>query len=299
MDSGGRDDGGGGARILIAYHAPHPVLAGPCLMPIHVGRAGAGTVLPDMAGDDTGDNISALNPEYCELTAHYWAWKNLPCTGPVGLMHYRRLFDFTGRLNAHFHAERYLPDFDAAAYRADVAARFASPAGPLLIVPRPARLSLPLGLHYRVFHHGHDLAVLRAVVAERHPHFRPDLDRALRSNRFVMGNMFVMSRPVFDHYSALLFDILAETRARLKMHERDGYQRRYLGFLAERIMTAYALGNHLRRSFPGLVPEFRGIVNIDRRIPARAGALRLARLCLQRRIAPGDAWRAAKGRIEG
>ena len=41
--------------------------------------------------DNTGDNISAKNPNYCELTALYWAWKNLDCEY-IGLCHYRRYF---------------------------------------------------------------------------------------------------------------------------------------------------------------------------------------------------------------
>lgn len=48
-----------------------------------------------MTGDDTGDNISAKNPDYGELTAWYWVWKNwLPLHKEceyIGFTQYRRL----------------------------------------------------------------------------------------------------------------------------------------------------------------------------------------------------------------
>ena len=47
-----------------------------------------------MLHDDEGENISDKNPMYCELTAQYWAWKNLDADY-YGFCHYRRYFNFS------------------------------------------------------------------------------------------------------------------------------------------------------------------------------------------------------------
>lgn len=56
---------------------------------IHVGA----DINPDtkhLIKDNTGDNISIKNPNYCELTGIYWVWKNALKTKYVGFEHYRR-----------------------------------------------------------------------------------------------------------------------------------------------------------------------------------------------------------------
>lgn len=59
---------------------------------IQAGAALTGTVLsPGILTDDTGDNISVKNKQYCELTALYWIWKHAK-EEIVGLEHYRRHF---------------------------------------------------------------------------------------------------------------------------------------------------------------------------------------------------------------
>ena len=65
-------------------------------LPVHVGREGK-DALPYQP-DNTGDNISAKNPSYCELTGLYWAWKNLDCdylgtgTLPPSFFHEEQIF---------------------------------------------------------------------------------------------------------------------------------------------------------------------------------------------------------------
>lgn len=78
-------------KILVASHKKAEMPEDSMYLPVHVGRA----LYPDKEfgyqSDAEGDNISIKNPYYCELTALYWAWKNLKADY-VGLAHYRRHF---------------------------------------------------------------------------------------------------------------------------------------------------------------------------------------------------------------
>lgn len=47
----------------------------------------------NIAGDDTGDNISERRMSFCEFTVQYWAWKNSDADY-IGLCHYRRYLSF-------------------------------------------------------------------------------------------------------------------------------------------------------------------------------------------------------------
>ena len=67
-------------RILNACHKPTYEPENPLFYPIQVGTALTDRRLEGMTyHDNEGDNISEKNPDYCELTAQYWAWKHLDC----------------------------------------------------------------------------------------------------------------------------------------------------------------------------------------------------------------------------
>ena len=78
-------------KILVVTHKPDKVYSDNVYIPIQVGKVLSHCDL-GFQGDDTGDNISEKNPIYCELTAQYWAWKNLKDVEYIGLCHYRRYF---------------------------------------------------------------------------------------------------------------------------------------------------------------------------------------------------------------
>ncbi len=72
----------------MASHMPGtPFGVGDVYVPIFVGRAVSifKEEMADMIGDDPGENISAKNPSYCAMTAHFWMWKNVRDAEFVGL----------------------------------------------------------------------------------------------------------------------------------------------------------------------------------------------------------------------
>ena len=76
-------------EIYIAIHKKAKVLERECYIPLHVGAEGKEDL--GFTRDNTGDNISCKNLNYCELTGLYWIWKHSKAD-IVGLVHYRRYF---------------------------------------------------------------------------------------------------------------------------------------------------------------------------------------------------------------
>lgn len=79
-------------KILVATHKVCDFPKETIYLPVQVGKSlHPEFVIDGCQPDDKGDNISSKNPYYSELTAMYWAWKNLDADF-VGLAHYRRHF---------------------------------------------------------------------------------------------------------------------------------------------------------------------------------------------------------------
>ncbi|MHN84185.1 DUF4422 domain-containing protein, partial [Escherichia coli] len=85
-------------KIYTCHHKPSAFLNASIIKPLHVGKANTYNDI-GCEGDDSGDNISFKNPFYCELTAHYWVWKNESLADYVGFMHYRRHLNFAEQQN--------------------------------------------------------------------------------------------------------------------------------------------------------------------------------------------------------
>lgn len=211
------------AIIAVALHRDASVPSAPPYLPVQAGAA----LQPDLGftRDDTGENISARNPQYCELTAHYWIWKNADAQA-CGLCHYRRYFVRRRR--------QMLTQADLDALLADVE----------VLVPRPRLYLIETNWsHYAHAHRESDLHALRAVIGETCPDFLPSFDRVMKRRWGRRFNMFIMRKEAFMAYSAWLFGVLFTLEERLG----ENVPPRTMGFIAERLMDVWL--DHTRPRF--------------------------------------------------
>lgn len=212
--------------ILVACHKPDKVYMNEVYSPIHVGRAISKCTkdMADMIGDDTGDNISEKNPSFCELTAQYWAWKNIHEVDYVGLCHYRRYFQKEITEN---NIDSILGD------KYDVVL------GPELFskINIGERLIKATCLE--------DVYLFVQCLRKVSPEYYETFMAVLSGNIVSPFNMFVMKKELFDKFAEWQFDILFEMEKHAKP---SGYtrMRRVYGYVSEMMLTVYVRQHHLR-----------------------------------------------------
>jgi hypothetical protein len=237
------------AAIYVCYSKPYPALRDQFHHPIHVGRALAEIEI-GFPGDDSGENISSKNRGYCELTGHYWAWKNDRTAEYVGLAHYRRLFMFapiTDATISRFDRKPIPVEASAADFiRPAVASALIGSAD--VVLPKPWRIRATLERQFIVSAppgSSDDWAALwHLMIVALRRNYRPVHDGgqgALEGDAAgYFFNMFVMRRPLFEAYSAMLFDVLERVEDAARALGIPVLENRELGFLAERFMSIYA-----------------------------------------------------------
>lgn len=231
-------------KILIACHRPYPVPDEPCYLPVEVGAALHMQPIPGFTPDNTGDNISEKNKNYCELTALYWAWKNLDADA-IGLVHYRRYFSNgkpfkskEARIISEAELQNKLDKCD-------------------ILLPRPRRYWIETNYsQYTHAHHAVDLDTTREILWERCPAYVKAFDASMKRSVGHRFNMFVMNREKFDVYCAWLFDILFTLEARLDISDYSAYDARVFGFVAERLLDVWIETNGYKyRELPYVFTE--------------------------------------------
>ena len=239
-------------NILVCCHKQDFFISQNDFFPIHVGKELSNIDL-GIQGDNTGDNISALNPNYCELTAHYWYWKNMPVAKYVGLNHYRRYFSFSKRLSKgipyynmsvseiNTSDATKLPDLDKIFKHYDI------------ILAKPNVYPYSLGVDYSVSHSQNDIIKLGKIIDDLYPEYATSFNTVIFSNnKLAHYNMFIMKGQMFKHYSEWLFSILAEAQKRIPAPS-DPVQGRIYGYMAERLLNVYAYHHRLKIKYTPVI----------------------------------------------
>lgn len=233
-------------KILVCCHKPDNWLSNDIYMPIQCGKI-INNIDLGIQGDDTGDNISIKNPNFCELTAMYWAWKNLKDIDYIGLSHYRRYFlkyssslfrlpiYKASTLNAIKNVILQRNEINKCLSRYDT------------ILPSSVIRPFNLRTEYSYMLNSFDYKILKVVIKEMYPEYIPAFEEIMYyGNKYSAYNMMIMKWETFNGYCQWLFDILFELEKRCDVRNYKGYYTRIFGYISERLLNVYVLHNKLK-----------------------------------------------------
>lgn len=176
--------------------------------------------------DNVGDNISEKNPQWSELTALYWGWKNLKNTKYAGLCHYRRYMnvDITNEnidqlmKNYDMMVVDYYKDFD---YK---------------IVAKGLQSALSQ----------EDYWLYIDTMLAMYPDIKQTLlDYHYNNNTFVPYTIFVARKELYDEFCEFMFPVLFELEKRILPHSYNR-QKRIIGYFGEWTLGLFIAYKKLR-----------------------------------------------------
>lgn len=239
-------------RIFVSTHKKVDLFDSAVFQPVQVGCASCNDLYRWAFHDHEGNNISSLNPMYCELTTQYWAWKNTD-SQYVGFCHYRRYFDFaSNRHSENIYGEimdTYIDSKSRAKYHLDdkTVADFVKQYDVITTERKDIRpycgQSATLRKQYDLADklYVEDLDKVVEILGKQHPEYLEDAQAFLKGHIGRFCNMFIMKRDIFNDYCAWLFPILEEFVAATDMSHYSKEGLRTPGHLAERLLNIYLL----------------------------------------------------------
>ncbi len=253
--------------ILVASHKKVEFPTSDILLPIQVGKALASEDL-HIQGDNTGDNISEFNKYYCEMSAIYWAWKNLKDSEYIGLCHYRRYFSIKGVgfkkyirneiflklgfvIRALFPINKFMTDESRIVSFKDYCTELATLEKQLtesiksrkieLFYMKPIKwVNRSIDDHFRIIGKYY-INQLSDIIIESFPNFEQAYRKVMNGRKLSYCNMTIMKKELFNEYCSFIFSVL-EIHRRLNQNEGYAYNR-VLGYLGE-ILTYVFIVKH-------------------------------------------------------
>lgn len=171
--------------------------------------------------DNTGDHISFKNPNRCEMTAHYWVWKNRMDTDDeyVGIYHYRRTLELS-----------------------DVDLRKIAENDVDIVLPYPMVHYPNAGIHHTWYIPEKDWDLMKRIVSDIYPEYGKRFDAVFDVPEFYNYNMMLAKKQVFMDYCAWLYPILDRIEELSDPKGEDRHDR-YTAYMSESLETLYFMTN--------------------------------------------------------
>lgn len=238
-------------HIFVISHKPLPAKLETPFIPLYVGAEATAATQTELC-DNCGDNISELNPYFCELTGLYWIWKNwIPTVDAdelVGFCHYRRFFSPIGMIEKFDEIRNgEIDNLTSLLRNSSVNAILAEQTSfPIKqhwfsLSKRLNKVKFPWQKLSLIEQYGleHNLSdILLAVDLLPQPH-RLNFQKYLLGKQFAPYNMFITNSKNAKNYFELLFPWLFELQKNIDLSSRTPYQARVFGFIAERFCSYY------------------------------------------------------------
>ncbi|WP_296889295.1 DUF4422 domain-containing protein [uncultured Methanobrevibacter sp.] len=183
--------------------------------------------------DQTGDNISELNPFFSELTGQYWVWKNTN-QDIVGFCHYRRFFS----KNLLFNKKLDKKEIEKTLHKYDI------------ILPSPYNfVRTTQKQHFLTwlknkFPIEKFLDITGDIIKTETPEYYDAYKNALDDTFFYHKNMFVCNQEIANDYFNWCFKILNNLCKKTQMVDNNEY--RVLGYIGEILLDVYVKKNKLK-----------------------------------------------------
>ncbi|MCQ2795364.1 MAG: DUF4422 domain-containing protein [Bacilli bacterium] len=183
-----------------------------------------------------------------EVAYAYWAWKNIDANY-YGFFHYRRFLSFKELKNKYPVLEEMLSNDFLNKYGLDDANLKATLNQYDIVLPYAKNLIISNGLFssmrrqykYAFEHDIKDLDNAIAILHELHPEFDQYAKKALKMKKVYFNNIFVIKKKYFFEYCEWLFPILFKFHEGKDYSNSSVYNKRSVGFIAERLFTIYML----------------------------------------------------------
>ena len=221
-------------KLIVALHKEFKTPDNSIYVPLELGAATRENHFLELR-DDSGDNISARNPNYCELTGLYWAYKNLTDYDIIGLVHYRRYFmksDFCFRKKL----ENVITskEIEKALAKKDI------------ILPKKRHYYIETNYsHYIHSHKKAPIDEVRKVIEEYYSEYLSSFDKHMKRRTGHYFNMFIAKKEVAIPLLDFIFGVIFKLDGRVDISSWSIYERRIYGFISELLFDVYVDKNKL------------------------------------------------------